>query len=155
MKILVPHDGSRISNKAFDRALEFAQKLNYEIILLHVIDFKLLESVALRKYIQEKYELEKAQKQLLNYLKTGAESMLKENVEKARKMGVKIRFKLGIGSAHRGILDVAADENVDLIIMGSKGMSSEEKDAEKKIKILGSIARQVSELASCPVMIIK
>jgi nucleotide-binding universal stress UspA family protein len=155
LKILVPHDGSRISNKAFDKALEFAQKLNYEIILLHVIDFKLIESIALRKYIQEKSELEKAQKQLLSYLKTGAESMLKENVERARKMDVTVRFKLGIGSAYRGILDVAGDEKVDLIIMGSKGMSSEDGNAEKKIKILGSIARQVSELASCPVMIVK
>lgn len=155
MKILVPHDGSRISNKAFDKALEFARKLNYEIILLHVIDFKLIESVALRKYIQEKSELEKAQKQLLSYLKTGAESMLKENVERARKIGVTIRFKLGIGSAYTGILDVAADEKVDLIIMGSKGMSSEDGGEEKRIKILGSIARQVLELASCPVMIIK
>lgn len=36
-KILVPHDGTEISNRAFERATEFAKALNTEILLLHVI----------------------------------------------------------------------------------------------------------------------
>jgi len=154
LKILVPHDGSRISNKAFDKALQFARQLNYEIILLHIIDLKLLHSDSILKYIHQKSELEKAKTQLLGYLKTGAESMLKENVERARKLGVNVRFTLGVGSTPEGIVRLAKNENVDFIIMGSRGLSSEDKQTNK-LKVLGSVARRVSELAECPVMIVK
>jgi nucleotide-binding universal stress UspA family protein len=41
LKILVPHDGSAISDRAFKRAILFAKKLDYEVILLHIIDLKL------------------------------------------------------------------------------------------------------------------
>lgn len=38
MKVLVPHDGSVISDKALDKAVEFAKALGAEIILFHVIE---------------------------------------------------------------------------------------------------------------------
>jgi len=77
LKILVPHDGSRISNKAFDKALQFARQLNCEILLLHIIDLKLLHSDSILKYTHQKSELDKAKTQLLSYLKAGAESEAK------------------------------------------------------------------------------
>ncbi|MGI0034106.1 MAG: universal stress protein, partial [Nitrososphaeraceae archaeon] len=73
MKILVPHDGSAISDKAFKKAIVFAKKLNYEIILLHIIDLELLKADSITKYIHEKSELKKANAQLLTYLKLGSE----------------------------------------------------------------------------------
>jgi nucleotide-binding universal stress UspA family protein len=36
-KILVAHDGTEISNRAFERATEFAKAFKTEILLLHVI----------------------------------------------------------------------------------------------------------------------
>ena len=154
MKILVPHDGSRISNKAFDKALQIARQLNCEILLLHIIDLKLLHSDSILKYIHQKSELEKAKTQLLGYLKAGAESMLKDNVERAKKLGVNVIFTLGMGSTAEGITKVANDESVDFIIIGSTGLSSEDNQTNK-LKLLGSVARRVSELAECPVMIVK
>ena len=78
MKILVPHDGSPVSDKALRKAIQFAKKLNYEIILLHIIDLKLLQSDSILKYINEKGALGKAKTQILRYLKEGSESMLKK-----------------------------------------------------------------------------
>ena len=150
LKILVPHDGSRISNKAFDKALQFARQLNCEILLLHIIDLKLLHSDSILKYIHQKSELEKAKTQLLSYLKAGAESILKDNVERAKKKGVNVIFTLGMGST----CNVANDESVDFIIIGSTGLSSGDNQTNK-LKVLGSVARRVSELADCPVMIVK
>ena len=43
-KILVPHDGTEISDKAVTRAIEFAKAFNSEIILLHVIKDNLEEA---------------------------------------------------------------------------------------------------------------
>lgn len=90
----------------------------------------------------------------LGYLKAGAESMLKDNVERAKKMGVNVIFTLGMGSTAEGITKVANDESVDFIIIGSTGLSSEDNQTNK-LKVLGSVARRVSELADCPVMIVK
>ncbi|HEU4821789.1 MAG TPA: universal stress protein [Nitrososphaeraceae archaeon] len=36
-KILVPHDGTEISDKVFEKATEFSKAFNAEILLLHVI----------------------------------------------------------------------------------------------------------------------
>jgi nucleotide-binding universal stress UspA family protein len=154
MKILVPHDGSAVSDRALENAIMFAKKLNYEIILLHIIDLKLLQSDSILKYIREKSALDKAKTQLLKYLKMGSESMLKDRIEDTKKQGVKIRFTLGIGSTAEGIVKVARNEKVDLIPIGSRGLSSERNET-KKFRILGSVASRVSELADCPVIIIK
>jgi nucleotide-binding universal stress UspA family protein len=155
LKILVPHDGSAISDKAFKKAIIFAKELGYEIILLHIIDLELLKADSITKYIHEKSELKKANAQLLTYLKLGSESMLKDKIREAKKENVKVRFILGIGSTPEGIVNVANSENVDFIVIGSRGLSSEGKNEQDRLRILGSVARHVSEIAVCPVMIIK
>jgi len=43
-KILVPHDGSEMSDRALDKAIEFAKVLRAEIIILHILDDKLIPS---------------------------------------------------------------------------------------------------------------
>lgn len=154
MKVLVPHDGSVISDRALKKAIEFASKLNYEIILLHIIDLKLVQSESIVRYVREKQGLLRAKAELLKYLKMGSESMLKAKIEDAKKVGVRISFTLGIGSTSEGIVKVARTEKVDFIIMGSRGLSSE-RSQSNKLRVLGSIANRVSELADCPVMIVK
>lgn len=154
LKMLAPHDGSVVSDRALDRTILFARKLDYEIILLHIIDLKLLQSDSILKYIREKSALDKAKTQLLKYLKMGSESMLKARIEEAKKQGVKIRFTLGIGSTYEGIVKVVRNEKVDFIMIGSRGLSSE-KNEPNSLRILGNVASRVSELADCPVMIVK
>ena len=81
--------------------------------------------------------------------------MLKDNVERAKKMGgVNVIFTLGMGATDESITKVADEKSVDFIIMGSTGLSSEDNQTNK-LKVLGSVARSVSELAECPVMIVK
>jgi nucleotide-binding universal stress UspA family protein len=57
-----------------------------------------------------------------------------------------------MGSPADGVADVAKDENVDLIIVGSKEL---EKEGNNKLKLLGSVTRRVSEISDCPIMIVK
>jgi nucleotide-binding universal stress UspA family protein len=63
-----------------------------------------------------------------------------------------VRFIVGMGSPADGVADVAKDENIDLIIMGSKEL---EKEGNNKLKLLGSVTRRVSEISDRPVMIVK
>ena len=93
-----------------------------------------------------------AKLQILPIVRIGAEQLLKERTEKVRKNGINVRFIVGMGPPADGIANVAKNENVDLIIIGSKELEKENND---KLKLLGSVTRRVSEISECPVMIIK
>ena len=93
-----------------------------------------------------------AKLQILNIVKIGAEQLLKDRTEKVSKNGINVRFIVGMGSPADGVANVAKNESVDLIIMGSKEL---EKEDNNKLKFLGSVTRRVSEISDCPVMIVK
>jgi nucleotide-binding universal stress UspA family protein len=60
-----------------------------------------------------------------------------------------IRILTVVGSPANKIIEIANDEKVDLIIIGSNGL----KGISKLFKGLGMVARTVSERASCAVII--
>ena len=152
-KILVPHDGSEMSDKALNKAIEFSKLWNSEIIILHILDDKLIPSRAIMGFLGERSSTVKdAKLQILDIVRIGAEQLLKDRTEKVRKNGINVRFVVGMGSPPDGIADMAKNENVDLIIMGSKELEKENND---KLKLLGSVARRVSEISDCSVMIVK
>ncbi|HEU4447941.1 MAG TPA: universal stress protein [Nitrososphaeraceae archaeon] len=152
-KILVPHDGSEMSDRALNKAVEFAKLLKSEIILLHILDDKLVPSGAIMSLLGEKSgTVRDAKLRILQIVRIGAEQLLKERTEKVRKNGINVRFIVGMGPPADGIANVAKNENVDLIIIGSKELEKENND---KLKLLGSVTRRVSEISECPVMIVK
>ena len=67
-RILVPHDGSEMSDKALSKAIEFATALKSEMIILHVIDDTLIPQGAIIGFISEKSTLEDAKTKLLKLL---------------------------------------------------------------------------------------
>jgi nucleotide-binding universal stress UspA family protein len=73
----------------------------------------------------------------------------KKKEEIKKKTGLEIRTKLLTGHISNAIIDFAAKEKIDLIVIGNVGRSG-----ISKIKTLGSVSRSVSERAPCPVMII-
>lgn len=150
-KIMVPHDGSEMSDRVLNRAIEFAKAFKSEIIILHIIDDRLIPSQSIVAYITEKSTIKDAKLQILNLLRIGAEQLLKDRTEKVKENGINVRFIMGIGEPAEGIADVAKDEKVDLIIMGSRELEKK----NDKLKLLGSVARRVLEISDCPVMVIK
>ncbi|HXX98743.1 MAG TPA: universal stress protein [Candidatus Bathyarchaeia archaeon] len=154
-KILVPHDGSEMSDKALDKAIEFCKSFKSELILLYVVDDRLISSDAILGFIREKLTLENAKVQTLKILKMGAEAMLRERMKKASGYAVNVRFIIRMGSPAEGITDVAASEKVDLIIMGSREGAREKEFGVDKPKLLGSTAWKVLEIAESAVMVIK
>jgi nucleotide-binding universal stress UspA family protein len=147
-RILVPHDGTEMSDKALDKATEFAKALKAEIVIVHVVDSRFVPPSATLGFISEKSTLEDAKIQLIRILKSGAELMLKDRMAKAKESGASVRFLLGVGSPAEEIVSITRSEKADLIIMGSKQLRKE------KLSALGSVARKVSEIAPCPVMIV-
>jgi nucleotide-binding universal stress UspA family protein len=154
-RILVPHDGSEMSDKALDKAIEFSKAFKSEIIILHIVDDRLLPSSAFLAFIGDKSKLEDAKIQALNILKVGAKAMLNNRMEKVKANGISVRFIMGMGDPAEGIIDVAENEHVDLIAMGSRQLKRENEYSAGTIKLLGSVARRISESAGSSVLIVK
>jgi nucleotide-binding universal stress UspA family protein len=144
-----------MSDKALDKAIDFSNAFKSEIIILHIVDDRLIPSSAILGFISEKSRLEDAKIQALNILKVGAEAMLKDRMEKVKANGINVRFITGMGAPAEGIIDVAENEHVDLIVMGSRELKREKEYVAGKLKLLGNVARRVSESAESSVLIVK
>lgn len=151
-KILVPHDGTKMSNKAFERAIEFAKAFNAEILLLHVI--QVIPTPASLLLGNDRLLISRAKRSIAKELEKGWNKMVQEKINKTfipnNDIRSKVRWEVMIGSSPgEEIVKFANNNHIDIIIMGSKRL-----EAISKIKALGSVARKVSEAAECPVLII-
>ena len=146
--ILVPHDGTEMSEKALNKAVEFAQALRAKIILLHIVDDRIVPSSDTIGFVgDEQPSLEVAKTQLIRILKQAAELMLKDRISKVKQMGIDIRFMMGVGSPAEEIVLISESEHVGLITTGSRRLNEIFKNVA-----LGSVARRVSEIAKTLLM---
>lgn len=136
-----------MSDRALQRAIDFAKALHTEIILVHIVDSRFVPPSTTLGLINEKTTLEDAKKQIIRILKTGAEAMLKDRIDMTQKNGVHARFILGVGSPANEIASIAETEGVEMIVIGSRQLRGD------RSIVLGSVARRVSEISKCPVMI--
>jgi nucleotide-binding universal stress UspA family protein len=136
-KILVPTDGSEFAKKAQMHALFLAKVSGAEIIGVSVTENNFVQGLPLD---DEVYQLN----QVLN---ERSEENLKE-FDKLNEDNVKISHIIREGSPAKVILEVAKDENVDLIVMGSSGKSGFDRF------IMGSVADKVVNSAKCAVLVV-
>lgn len=149
-RILVPHDGTEMSDRALAKATELAGVLGAEMVIVHIVDSRFVPPSATLGFISDRTSLEAAKTELVRILKSGAEQMLKKRLEEVKKKGVKVNFLLGVGSPADEIVKEARNVKADMIVIGSRQLRGVDK-----LKALGSVARKVSETAECPVMIIR
>ncbi len=149
-KILLPHDGTEISDKALEKSKEFAKVFNAELFILHVIEhIPIPPSLILgndRQWIAE------ARRSIAKKLKEGWLKMAKEKINPVLEKE-NIKFNTIVLTDEQPvseqIVKFASDNKVNLIIVGSQRLNK-----ISKIKALGSVSRKISENADCPVMII-
>ena len=79
------------------------------------------------------------------------EEGLDERKRKFEAQGISIKIYITAGNPSDRIVDYATNEKIDLIIIGSVGLTG----VSKLFKGLGSVSRNVSERVSCPVLIIR
>jgi nucleotide-binding universal stress UspA family protein len=82
-------------------------------------------------------------------MKENASTMMEEVRKKFTDKEIKIENVLLVGYPPEKIIEFANNEKVDLIVIGSVGLSG-----LSKVKALGSVSRSVSERARCPVLIV-
>ena len=137
----MPFDGSRYSEKAFEKALEIAAKFESHLIVMTVIQSKVSDTAGIsRERLEEIHEEEE----------NIATTMLKKLEGQAEAKNVSFSIKIIHNpSSSDGIVSFADSNGIDLIVMGSHG-----RTGFRKI-VLGSVANGVLGRAKCPVLITK
>jgi nucleotide-binding universal stress UspA family protein len=145
-KNLVAMDGSELSMKAADYAIAIAKRRgdNTQIIALHVIhsEIKYLYSASIAPSIRETV-VEDAKQEAQKWLSKVRQKAVENSVK------LKTEFIVDPTSIVGAIVDYAERENIDLIVVGSRGLSGIKK------LLLGSVASGVVTYAHCPVMVVK
>lgn len=150
-RILIPFDSTELSIKALDRACELVKNTNSKLILLYVVDTTCLCPGGIRNYIKDVIKFEGARDHYVDQLIQGADQMIKEKLIQLNQKSIDARSLVRAGDPADVIINVARDEMVHIIIMGSSG--SLKKLHERKG--VGSVSRWVSEIANCPVVLIR
>jgi nucleotide-binding universal stress UspA family protein len=83
-------------------------------------------------------------------VKTSVESYLQKLQKEYEDSGVIVKGFVQEGDVTGKLLKFIEDKNIDLVIIGSRGLSG-----VSKIKTLGSVSRKISELAKCPIVIVR
>jgi len=144
MRVLVPVDGSEHSLKALEIAADFARIKQAEIYVISVApSIGCMEDHEISPHSLEGYE-EIIQERADEAVNCACELLRKE------KVGVKISQTLSASvSVPDTIIDFAEAEQIDLIVLGSLGLS-----APSGFKV-GSIAKQVLRYSPCSVYLVK
>jgi nucleotide-binding universal stress UspA family protein len=147
-KILVAIDGSQPSIDAANYAIEIAKKnSNSQLIALTVLDISTPRRLSSSFITAPTYglkELEEQRKQAQKWLES-----ISKKVEVEKNIQYKAEIIEGSISVEGTIVDYAENENIDLIVNGTRGRSGFKK------MLLGSVASKVVTYATCPVLVIK
>lgn len=139
-----------MSDKALMYAGELARALNVEVVILHVIEEQEIKIPATTLLGNDPVTLSKARRGITRELE---QKWTRFVTEKARLMSSdtpNASSEVRTGDAAEEILRIAKESDVALIVMGTRRLQG----VSKVIMALGSVARKVSERASCPVMLV-
>ena len=143
-KILVAVDGSDPSFNASTYAIDFAKRNGAELIVLYIVSpvpYSQFEYANIGRMKEiESNEMEKAQREVVDKVKQKA---TENNVS------VKTEVLIKYTSVVKEIVEYAEDNKVDMIVIGSRGVTG-----LKKI-LLGSVAIGVVTYSHCPVLVVK
>lgn len=140
-KILVPLDGSDLSDEAVDAAFPLAEAFGAELVFLGVLDL----TAGMYDVYSEAFNPIDLKSQLEKFL----EAALGRARERAEARGLKTRRFLRVGVPHEEIAKLSEEEAADLIVMtthGRKGITH---------LLLGSVTEKVIRTAPCQILVVR
>jgi nucleotide-binding universal stress UspA family protein len=135
--VLIATDFSDASERALAYALAIARRYGSTVYVVHAIAPEPRDPIPLERLPHE-----------LNRRWLEAEGQMKDCRQKASMSDIKHRLLLEQGAVWDVLASVIRRENVDLMVLGTRGRGGLKKLA------LGSVAEQVLRLAPCPVLTI-
>ena len=134
--ILVPVDGSEGSDRAVAEAIAMAEVCEAKLNFLYVAN---INQLAINACLSD--AILEAVTKAGNVILDRAMEMVPSGIEKEAFSET--------GSPAVVILDFAAANDIELIIMGSRGLGI------VKVVLLGSVSQYIVEQAKCPVLVVK
>ncbi|MBR1419941.1 MAG: universal stress protein [Selenomonadaceae bacterium] len=134
--ILVPIDGSESSDRAVEYAVNLAQIYQAKLNFLYVAN---INQLAINAALSDA---------ILAAVKNAGQTILDRAAELVPD-GIECESVQETGMPAVSILEFVRDRNIDMIVMGSRGLGIVEG------VLLGSVSQYVMERAKCPVMIVK
>lgn len=146
-KILCATDYSEPSYKALEVAQEIALKYKGELYLTHVIaPIPSISPVAAASLgLSSEFDIYSYQQELDIHNKQTLDEIIKTRISNKLKTNPVVRY----GDVANEIIDLAAEENIDLIVISTHGTTG------LLHMLLGSIAEKVVRLAKSPVLTIR
>jgi nucleotide-binding universal stress UspA family protein len=141
-KIIVPVDFSSQASNALDLALQLAERRNSKVHMLHMIDVPLVGN-PVGMSISPTYELG-----FLEKLKLDGKSQMEDFLIDFKNTE-NVETEIKIGNVYSGIIDKLDEDDIDLIVMGTKGTSG------VKEFLIGSNTEKIVRSANCPVIAIR
>ena len=134
-KILVAVDGSKNADKAFEYACDLAEKAGASLLILHVSEELGTVGYSINK------EIERGNREMLQKYQSRANKVLMQTYVDV--------MEAKANDVAEEILRTADKENIDTIVVGSRGVS------KAKEFLLGSVSYKVSHYARRPVVIVR
>ena len=139
-RILVPTDFSEPSDAALEYARVLARTFGASLHLFHVVEDQFVTG----PFGAEMYAPHPPS--TLSYLLAEAQAYLKQRLTNEDRTTLRATTELIVGTAARTIVDYAADNGYDLIVMGTHGRTG------LAHVFVGSVAEHVVRSAHCPVL---
>ena len=141
--IVVGTDGSDTANQAVRQAVDLARSVGAKLELVSAY-----EPVPAQRLREERKQAPEDLQWAINP-KEDVDATLEAAAVLAREAGVSINVYPRQGDPADAILDVAEEQEADLIIVGNKGMTG------AKRFLLGSVPNKVSHHAPCSVLVVR
>ncbi len=138
--ILVTTDFSNNSQVAFPKAIALAKKFDASILLLHVIQPVITPSEY--TWGVQPVELQKEHE-------NNCQMALEKQIKQFFPSDLKISSRLVHGIPFKEIIDISRQENIDLIVLSTHGLSG------LSHIIFGSTAEKVVRKSTCPVLVVR
>ncbi len=142
-RILVPLDGSPLSERALPMALTLGRTFDSELILLRALQIP--TSLLAPSDAEPGYWAGEAEAQM----RRDAEAYLQSKQEELRQQGYSVRTIFSRDPAADEIIRVATKEQVDLIVMSTHGRGGVARWA------FGSVADRVARYSPCPILLVR
>jgi universal stress protein A len=148
-KILFCADFSENSGPARQLAVDYAKGFGAQLSIVHVVDATGFPTYG--DWVGEDWTGLVADeiKNILTKLKQSAEANLESIAKECSSVLTDVKTYCRLGSPSKEIISLAAEESVDLIVMGTHGRTA------VKHLLMGSIARSVLRMAHRPVLIVE
>jgi nucleotide-binding universal stress UspA family protein len=147
-KIMYPIDFSEVSRKAIPYLKKLKSAGTKQIVLLRVIDERKVECIS-RGIAWAGAEVADFLQQTTQWLKEEAEKEMDSLKTEFEKEGFDVHARVEVGSPYSKIVDIAEEEDVSAIILGSHGRNN------LYSTLLGSVSDYVIRHCKRPVIVIK